>query len=114
MDRLPLKPGQKPLVVWLRHPTPSVRRYFQGLTQSPKGYMLAMRKIAQLSVVKADPCPAGTNWKTTDPDMLCPCVPDAAMDMLDEVTVVEDGKERKGKLVDDIADAVIKSLNRPS
>jgi len=107
MERLPLRQGVKPTVFTLRHPTPTMRRYFAGLQGRDEGWAIALRKVVQLSLVKAENTGLpGLKWATVDPVTGAPCVPDATMDVLDSVD--------KGALVNALAHPVFLEMNRPS
>ena len=104
LDRLPLKPGVKPTVFWLRHPSPALRRVMAGFFSTGKEQGLASRRCAQYSLVRADGTGLELKWQSRCPDTGFDCVPDKTMDVLDGVP----------DLVDSIALAVLKEMSRPS
>ena len=98
LARMPLRPGVKPTIFYLRHPTPLLKRVWAGLWQSKPG-SVAARKVAQLALVKAESLGKELRWDGRDMDGF-PCVPEATMDELDQVP----------ELVDSIALAAITEL----
>ena len=89
LARLPLKPGQKPTIFWLRHPTPLLRRVWAGLWQS-KTSAVAARMIAAMALVRAEHIGPGMVWEGRDADGY-PCVPAVTMDALDSIPELVDG-----------------------
>lgn len=107
MDRLPLRQGAQPTIFTLRHPTPVMRRYFAGLHGRDEGWSIALRRVVQLSLVKAEHTGMpGLKWAVTDTVTGAPCVPDSTMDVLDNID--------SGGLVNAIAARVFEEMNRPN
>lgn len=107
MGRVPLRQGGQPTIFTLRHPTATMRRYFSGLHGRDEGWAIALRRVVQLSLVKAENIGVpNVKWSTMDPATQQDCVPDETMDLLDSVD--------KGALVNALAAKVFEEMNRPS
>ena len=103
MARMPLRPGAQPTIFWLRHPTPSMRRRFAGLVADVATFPLGLRRIAAMSIVKAEHVGIHLEWDGADPETRLPCVPDATMDALEMVGA--------GALVNAIAMSIMEALS---
>lgn len=106
MSRMPLRQGVKPTVFTLRHPTPTMRRYFAGFQSQEGKWFIALRRVVQLSVVNIEDAGLPLKMASTDPETLAPALPDATMDVLEEI--------ERGALVNAIANFILSELRRPS